>query len=210
MQVTRQRILEILKERGQATIEELGETLDLTPVTIRHHLDILRGDGLVEVPEVRRRTTPGRPQYVYMLTEAAGDFFPKNYSGFTNLMISEIRDRFEPVELDRILRGMAARVEADVPHPLDGETFEQRLGRVVDFLNTKGYVAKWEKIDEGYFLHTNNCPYRDVSRNNSEVCVMDMTLISNLLGTVPERVSWTAAGEYSCSYRIPVPVPASP
>jgi predicted ArsR family transcriptional regulator len=33
---------------------------------------------------------------------------------------------------------------------------------------------------------------------------MDMTLISDLLGTVPERISWTAGGENSCTYHIPL------
>ena len=211
MQATRQRIMGILKERGQSTIDELSETLGLTTVTVRHHLDILRGEGLVEVPEVKRRTTPGRPQYVYTLTEAADDFFPKNYGAFTNLMISEIGDRYDPAELDQILRGMANRMAADAPKPVNSETFEQRLTRAVNFLNQKGYIAKWEKAgSEGYYLHTSNCPYHDISQNHSQVCLMDMTLISGLLGTVPERMSWLAAGEYTCSYHIPTPaIPAN-
>ncbi len=205
MQATRRHILEILREHGQSTIDELAEALDLTSVTVRHHLDILRGEGLVEVPEVKRRTTPGRPQYVYTLTEAADDFFPKNYGAFTNLMISEIRDRYEPAELDHILRGMANRMAADAPKLVNGETLEQRLTRVVNFLNERGYLAKWEKSGEGYYLHTSNCPYHNISQNHSQVCVMDMTLVSDLLGTVPERVSWLAAGENTCSYHIPTP-----
>jgi len=52
---------------------------------------------------------------------------------------------------------------------------------VVSLLNERGYIAKWEKADDGYYLHTNNCPYRDISRDHTEVCVMDMTLISDLL-----------------------------
>jgi DeoR family suf operon transcriptional repressor len=202
MQATRQRILEILKERGEATIEELGEALDLTSVTVRHHLDILRGEGLVEVPEVRRRATPGRPQYVYILTEAASDFFPKNYGSFASLMIAEIRNRYGPAELDSILQGMAKRIEKDAPGLVDGR-FEERLARVVDLLNARGYIARWEKNDDGYSLRTNNCPYRDVSRDHTEVCLMDMTLISDFLGLIPERISWTAAGENSCVYHIP-------
>ena len=202
MQATRQRILEILKERGEATIEELGEALGLTSVTVRHHLDILRGEGLVEVPEVRRRTTPGRPQYVYILTEAAGDFFPKSYNSFASLMISEVRDRYGAAELDSILQGMARRMEKEKPG-LSG-TMEERLAYVVGFLNDRGYIAKWEKNDDGYFLHTTNCPYRDVSRDHTEVCVMDMTIISDFLGLVPERIAWTAAGENSCTYHVPL------
>ncbi len=211
MQVTRQHILEILKERGEATIDELSESLGLTSVTVRHHLDILRGEGLVEVPEVKRRATPGRPQYVYTLTEAADEHFPKNYAGFTNLMISEIKERLQPSELDRILRGMAHRMAADAPKPIEGEPIEQRLTRLVNFLNQKGYVAKWDHAQDGdgYYLHTTNCPYHDISHNHTQVCVMDMTLISELLGTVPERRTWMTAGEFDCTYHIPRPAAAN-
>ena len=204
MQATRQRILEILKERGEATIDELSESLGLTSVTVRHHLDILRGEGLVEVPEVKRRPTPGRPQYVYTLTEVADEHFPKNYAGFTNLMITEIKERFAPAELDHILRGMAHRMAANAPKPAAGETIEQRLTRLVNFLNQNGYLAKWDKAQENdsYYLHTTNCPYHDISHNHMQVCVMDMTLISELLGTVPERISWMTAGEFDCTYHI--------
>jgi predicted ArsR family transcriptional regulator len=65
MQATRQRILEILKERNTATVEELAKDLGLTPVTIRHHLDILRSEGVSQAPQVKRRDTPGRPQHVW-------------------------------------------------------------------------------------------------------------------------------------------------
>jgi len=206
MQATRHQILKILKEKNQATIEELSEALDLTPVTVRHHLDILRGEGLIEVPVVKHRLVPGRPQYVYTLTEAANDCFPKNYDGFASLMIAEIRERFDSTELDRILRGIASRMAASAPQSAEGETFEQRLSRVVSFLDDKGYIARWEKSDDGYYLHVGNCPYRDISLDHTEVCVMDMTLISKLLDAAPERVSWMAAGEYRCSYHIPLQV----
>ncbi len=122
MQATRQRILEILKERGTATVEELGAELDLTPVTIRHHLDILRGEGLVQAPKVKRRDAPGRPQHIYALTDAADDYFPKNYAGFADLMLHEIRERVEPRELDSILRSMANRMAVQAPNAQPGES----------------------------------------------------------------------------------------
>ena len=50
MQSTRERILNILKERGQATVDDLSQELGLTAVTVRHHLDILRGEGLIASP----------------------------------------------------------------------------------------------------------------------------------------------------------------
>ncbi len=202
MQVTRQRILEILKERGTATVEELGKELELTPVTIRHHLDILRSEGLVQAPKVKRRDAPGRPQHIYALTDAADDYFPKNYSGFADLMLHEIRDRVEPPELDSILNGVASRMVSEMPHAPTHETLPQRMDRVVKFMNGKGYRADWEQVAGGYLLRTHNCPYHDIARQHIEPCIMDMSMISQLIGQTPQRLDWMAGGNNTCVYLI--------
>src|SRR5205085_4570595 len=125
------------------TVEELAQKLELTPVTVRHHLDILKTDGLIEVPEVRRRDAPGRPQYTFQLTPAALAFFPKNYQLFTNLMLSEIRDSMPQEQMERILSGVATRMAAEANIPGPEAPAEERLQAAVDFLNSRGYVAEW-------------------------------------------------------------------
>ena len=77
MQSTRQEILEILKEDKQATVEDLAERLQLTPMTIRHHLNVLQAQNLVTTATVRRSQKVGRPRLVYTLTAAADDLFPQ-------------------------------------------------------------------------------------------------------------------------------------
>jgi predicted ArsR family transcriptional regulator len=96
MQPTRQHILEILKESGEATVDEIVTALserigDITAVTVRHHLEILRGDGLVSAPAVRRRTTPGRPQHVYSLTDKALELFPNNYRNLAEELLFQLK-----------------------------------------------------------------------------------------------------------------------
>lgn len=201
MQSTRQRILEILKERKQATVDQLSEALDLTPVTIRHHLDVLRGEGLVDAPKVLRRRGRGRPQYVYGLTEAAGDFFPKNYHSLADLMFDEIRDRFSNTELDQILNAVADRMAAQAPSLGHAQSPQQILNTIVDYLNAQGYVARWNTTPGGDFvLHTCNCPYERVAHAHSEVCQMDANFVAQLVGVSPERTSHMASGDDSCSY----------
>lgn len=206
MQATRHRIVEILNQQGEATVEELSRELGLTAVTVRHHLDILRRDGLIEAPDVRRLSRPGRPQYIYRLTEAAQEQFPKNYHGLAGVMLSELRERLDARDLDTLLRAVARRLMADAPS-LEGLPLEQRLTSSVAYLNSKGYVARWGRDDEGaYAIQMTNCPYRQVAKEHSEVCSMDVYLIDNLLGTKPERVSCMLSGDERCVYIIPVPV----
>ena len=202
MQATRQSILNILKERGQTTVEQLSDELKLTPVTIRHHLDILRSEGLVEAPKVQRRQSPGRPQHVYSLTEQATNYFPKNYVAFADLTLQELRERVSTDEMDSIVRGVARRMAANAPEPLPGEPMPERLTRVVDFLNRQGYVARWETNDQGYLLHTSNCPYQGLTDHHTTPCIMDTALLAELLGSQPLRVSWMRAGDGACTYLV--------
>lgn len=202
MQATRQRILEILKGRLTATVEELAKELELTPVTIRHHLDILRSEGLVQAPQVKRRDTPGRPQHVYGLTEAADAYFPKNYAGFTDMMLREMRDRVEPEKMRLILDGVATRMVSKAPTASVNETLPQRMERIVKFLNSQGYDASWEPTEGGCLLHAHNCPYHDVARENVEPCVMDASIITQMAGVAPQRVQWAFSGGNMCTYFI--------
>jgi predicted ArsR family transcriptional regulator len=201
MQSTRQRILKILKEKSQATVDQLSEALELTPVTIRHHLDILRGEGLVDAPRVLRRSGPGRPQYAYGLTEAASDYFPKNYHGLANLILDEVRERTTPAELEQIMNGVAHRLAAQASSTHQAQNPQEIMNAVVSFLNAKGYVARWEETPEGdYLLRTCNCPYERVSQTHSEICTMDASLVGQLAGTLPQRVSHITTGDDHCIY----------
>jgi predicted ArsR family transcriptional regulator len=210
MQSTRQRILEILKERNQATVEELGEQLGLTSVTIRHHLDILRGEGLVGPPAVLRRRGPGRPQYAYELTEKAGDYFPKNYHNLADLMFDEIRQRVTQAELEQIMDSVADRMAAQAPSFKRTRKPREILNGAVQFLNDQGYVARWEKTPEGeYLLQTCNCPYERVAQVHSEICKMDAHLVAQLVGVSSQRMSHMASGDDSCVFRIQFEVNSS-
>ena len=208
MQDTRGRILDILKGRQQATVDELSRELGLTPVTVRHHLDILRGEGYVAAPIVYRRKTPGRPQYAYTLTEKASAFFPKRYGQLVGLILDELRTCLSPVEVEQMMKHIGERVasQATLPAEADGHIrsegdFEARLAAAVEFLDQLGYMAEWERHDNGdYLLHVANCPYEQVASRHDEVCKMDLRVLTCLLGTSPQRVTWAAQGDSQCTY----------
>lgn len=202
MHFSRQRILEILKERGAATVDELSQELSLTTVTVRHHLDVLRSEGLVSDPEVRHRATPGRPQYSYALTSHAASVFPTNYAGLALEMINELKTHSSEQELAVLFEGVGRRILAGSPQPAPGEPLEFRLDQAVGFLNSHGYLARWEPEQEGYRLHTCNCPYIEVSGAHQELCCMDLALVNSLVGVSVERQGRVIEGHSSCSYLV--------
>lgn len=206
MQQTRRHILEILRERREATIDEIVAALSarigrITAVTVRHHLEILRGDGLVAAPAVRRRSKPGRPQYVYTLTDRAADQFPNNYQGLATGLLEQIKDQLPPSQVTSILEGVAEEMieQAMIPDaPL-----EIRLDHVIAFLEDSGYTARWHPNGEGPRIEVTNCPYEQVSGRNRELCAMDKRLLEGLTGHPVERLACQHdEDQESCIYRV--------
>ena len=207
MQQTRKHILEILKEQKEATIDEIVTGLTdrigkITAVTVRHHLEILRGDGLVAAPSVRRRSAPGRPQYVYSLTERAADFFPNNYQGLATGLIDQIKEQLPSEKVGKLLAGVADRManEALIPDA----PIHIRLDHVVAYLNKNGYSAGWHVNGDGsHILVVTNCPYEQVSSENPELCSMDCHLIEGLVNVpVTRQTCQRDENHESCTYAI--------
>jgi predicted ArsR family transcriptional regulator len=205
MQSVRRRITEILKENGSATVAELADELRMAQVSVRHHLDILVGEDLVELMGVRRRDGAGRPSQVYALTPNALSLFPQRNAELASSVLTELKALLPHEEVARILLRVAERTAAEAPRPTENQTLEERLDQVTHFLTQKGYNARWETFDGHFELHACNCPYSGVAEEHPELCLMDHAMITQLL---PEAVrsdcirlqSHVLDGANRCSY----------
>ncbi len=207
MQETRQYILDILRVKNQATVDELAGDLEkrrgtsITAVTVRHHLNELLKEQLVTTAELKHRDSPGRPQHVYVLTEAALKHFPSNYQPLVAHLLEQMATSLSNPQINVLFEGVADHMAsaADVPCvPL-----VERLNYVVSYLNDHGYNADWEQGEDGFVLKTTNCPYHQVAESNRMLCEMDMRLVTSLLGIVPRLISRISDGDSACSYFIP-------
>ncbi len=181
MQSVRRRITEILKENGTATVAELADQLQMAQVSVRHHLDILVGEDLVELTGVRRRDGAGRPSQVYALTPNALALFPQRNAQLAASVLTEMKAVLPHEEIAEILLRVAERTAAEAPRPWENQTLEERLDQVTQFLTQKGYAARWENCVDHYELHACNCPYSGVADEHPELCMMDHAMISRLL-----------------------------
>jgi predicted ArsR family transcriptional regulator len=202
----RKHILEILKETGGATVAELAERLDMAPVSVRHHLDILQGDALIRVGRVERNGAVGRPQQFYVLTAEAATLFPDNFAALAAGLVRQMKGLLTPDQLRCAFHALAHDIAAEADAGSWGQLpLENRLERVADFLNQRGYLARWEDNSEnggGYLLHKYNCPYSGVSGEHRELCVMDQMLIDELVGSHCCRIQSVADHANCCTYAI--------
>ena len=200
MQTVRNHIVEILKENGTATVAELAGKLGMAQVSVRHHLDILVGEDLVESAGVRRRNGAGRPSQVYSLTQQASKLFPQRHQVLANEMLSAMKRLLPAEELEGVLLRLADKTVQDAPLARPDQAVEDRLNQVAEFLSGKGYTARWEVTDGYYRIFTCNCPYSGVSEQNPELCEMDRTMMQRLVPEGVRRESRIVDGSPRCAY----------
>ena len=190
----RQRILEYLKQRGQASVAELSESLALTSVTIRHHLEALRSDGLVAEPIARRKPGPGRPQMMYEITPAADALMPRNYGELCRCLLEAIpASRNQDLELVLIQTGRElATAVAGGGGPRTA----------MEHLHQRGYFPSLKQQDSGLVLELANCPYLEVAKQSPKLCQFDRALIEGLFGEKVEMRGRIVNQHPVCTFHI--------
>ncbi len=208
METTRQTILGILRRR-KATVDNLTTELDLAPATVRRHLDILARDGHVDVEQVRRKT--GRPHYLFSLSEAGEDLFPKHYVRITNRLIEEIvaldvdetANCSGPELAELVFKKMAERLAQKIGPRVHGAALSERMRATTEALAEEGIAFDVEKSEDGYLLVGHGCPCPRVAAEGRQVCAHDQRLLSTLLAADVTYVEPSSVGrEGYCAYRV--------
>ncbi|HEX6383753.1 MAG TPA: DeoR family transcriptional regulator [Anaerolineae bacterium] len=197
-QSTRDTILETLKQSPQAKIEELAGAADVSPVTVRHHLNSLQADGLVEVDSIRRKV--GRPYYVYSLSEKGHELFPQKYFRLTNRLLDEIKARLPSEAVTELFQGLVETIVEEHTGEFEDLPFEKRIAYLVDLLAEEGFLARWNKTEDGYQLIEYSCPYLSVGQKHAEICTLDHSLMVSVLQTSVKQHSCMLHGDDCCEF----------
>lgn len=203
---TRQQIIAYLKEKDRATVDELAKFVNLTPMAVRYHLNVLQRDNLITTPTVRQTAGRGRPQQVYALTKAADVLFPVDYCSLTKYLLEELNLRLGKEEVEALFGNIAGRLAKEAPPGKKNQTTEERLDDVKTFLGEKGFVVDWKAQEDSYMIHAYSCPYRQVAKTHKQVCLLDKQIISAMLNTTPTRIACLTTGDSHCIYQVSKPI----
>jgi predicted ArsR family transcriptional regulator len=200
MQNTRRIILEYLRENGSGTVESLAEAVGLAPVTMRHHLGVLRAKGLVDAgKETHGR---GRPRHVFTLNaQGAESLIDDGYEALAARMLDYMKSS-DNGAAERFFTGMAEELLEEHGAALDGSSIEDRLDAAVAVLATQGYTSRWEADGDEYVVRQLGCPYHTLGRAHNDVCTMDSHLLATATGSKVVRDKWRQSGDDICCLRV--------
>ena len=191
-------IIEALKAAGQATVNQLSQAVGTKAVTIRHHLNVLLAEGLIEQRE--KRQDVGRPVHVYSLTEQAENLFPRQYHRLIECLLAQVKETMSPGTVQMLLNSMAASLVGDVGQELEQIPVEDRMSRLVELLAREGFLAEWERSEQGLRLVEYYCPYYFVGQHHPEICQIDETMIRLATGAEVDKETCLLNGDSTCQF----------
>ena len=175
MQKTRQQILTYLNTHPGATALEISRYLDLTPANIRYHLGLLVTSGLIQISGKRGPGGAGRPTKLYNLTSRSLG------SNIESLLAVILETLGSDISADETLRSIA-EILAEKAGLKPGNRI-QKYNQALEYLNQLDYHANWEAHPQGPQVILRHCPYRDIAKDQDQICQIDSYLLSILFDT---------------------------
>ena len=191
----------LLRHKTGAAVDELAQAIGVTRTAVRQHLAALMRDGLVV--HGAARASGGRPQQLYVLSDAGKEAFPRHYSWFAGLLVAEIEREHGAAglrtRLGRIAAAVVAQLRQQQPRtrPGIGESVES-LANVMDGL---GYDARAGRDAGVPTIEADNCVFHELAMRNPEVCQFDLALLSGYTGSKVALDECMAHGGHVCRFR---------
>jgi len=186
MEITsRQKVFEVIRKHQVVTVSELNHFLEMTPANIRHHLSVLKEDGLVERIDSRKKLGRGRPEAVYAVSNVfIEDGLETLIEGILKLWFSTI----SPDQVNQNIQALARHLAGDGVS-VGNIPINKKLTKCMSFLSDLYYKAQWEAGPSGPHIKFGNCPYRKIIKRHPELCLMDKYLLEEFMGYKISQVS---------------------
>lgn len=209
MERTRDEVVRILHERGVCSVAELAAEVGVSAGSVRRHLDLMVGDGLVDMQLVRQRR--GRPLTRYSLSEAGEErsasqhysrLLDRIYPALARLPAAAVSGKSGADVLAQVFEGVAHEIAEAYASRVQGADLDGRVAAVASALREEGILN--DVVDEGaqFRLRNVGCPYRSTAEGTHAACDADRRTIELLLGQPVLQVTTVVSGAPSCEYLV--------
>lgn len=197
------RVIWMLKTRGPQPLAAIATEMKVTTEGARFQLLKLANEGLVEsITESKGR---GRPQQIWSLTSAGQARFPDTHAELTVKLIRTIKETLGQKALDTIIEANGQSGVDKYLQELKGiQGLENKVAQLAGVRDREGYMAEYEKDEEGYLLIENHCPICAAATECQNFCLSELNTFRTVLGenVIIKRVDHILSGSRRCAYRI--------
>ena len=189
----------LLKNKTGMTVDELAERLEITRNAVRQHVAALKNHGLVT--QGGTRPSGGRPEQLYMLTDAGKESFPRNYSWLAQLLIESLKEQDGAEGLRERLSTLGSAVARQLRGQHPGlQSRQQKVEKLSQLMEQLGYEAR-NAAAGAPSIEAYNCIFHTLAVKNPEICQFDLALLSTFTDSKVDHQECMARGGNVCRFR---------
>lgn len=203
MNSSRHQILEkLLENKNGLSVDNLSKLINISRTAVQQHFIALERDGYIKKNTLNK--TAGRPETLYGITDKGINYFPKQYSWFSELILSDLQDEISSERFKGYMQRLGGKLAEKLGDRFEGKTLDERMNELVLIMTDLGFQVKvdTESSTDMPDIKAFNCIYHDLAQKHNEICEFDLALMSSLLKKEVEQLSCMAKGDCDCSFRI--------
>lgn len=198
------KILYLLKTRGEMSIQALANELDMTSMGARKHLQSLAEQHLVRSED--RAEKQGRPTRYFSLAEKGHARFPDRHSDLTLSLIDSVRSVFGEQGLEQLISQREQQTRARYQARLEtAQSVAAKLSALADVRSEEGYMAEViEAGEDAWLLVEHHCPICAAASQCQGFCRAELAIFRECLSDScqVERSEYLLDGDRRCAYKI--------
>lgn len=196
---TKQKLLNILKREHECTIKEIMVHFEISEIAVRRHLRDLISQDFIRDRTVKQDI--GRPYHVYALTDKGHLTFPNQYEELPIQLLHDLEEIQGRKAVRDLLLKRKEREQAEFESLLGDRTFDDKVKKIIERQNERGYMIEYEKTEQGnYEIKNFNCPIYNIASNYGQICNNEKDMYRHLFqeSEVVAESCMTKGGTYCC------------
>ena len=204
---SRQKILALVKDRGEITATQTADELELALTTVRQHFARLESDALIE--RTSRPSGPGRPVVYYRLSASARRMYPSSDADMLSNLLDFLSTQGYHRAIDDFFRHYWQQRHQALQNRLEeanAHTMTQRLEVLHAFLDEQGFMPRITMDDDGAVeIRECNCPLRGSVKSTRLPCRLEAEFLEEIVGQELTRAEYIPDGHNACIYQFKAP-----
>lgn len=201
---SQQILIDLIKKRGELTLNEAITLTELAKTTLREHFTILEKDGFIV--KTRKREGRGRPELVFKLTEKGHRLFPSRDGIVLKDFLHFLKDKGHTTLIDEFFQQYWETRYKEIKHQMsisEDDSLDGQLKILQDILEEQGFMPEIQlQPDKSVVIQECNCPFSETIKETHLPCKLEALFLEKILNAEMKRVSHIGSGNPFCIYEL--------
>ena len=197
---TQQRLLRQLQRGAKGvSVDALSKSLGISHNAVRQHVTALLAQGFIARGAAVR--TGGRPEHLYVLTDAGRELFPRRYVELASGLIREVAASLGDAELQGLMMRLGDEVGGNLALQFPEQSAADRCASIATAMTELGYDAKSSVESRVPEIQARNCVFHHLAQQHPAVCRFDLAFLARASGRRVEHSECMLRGGTVCRFR---------